>query len=401
MPTFEFKARTATGRLESGQIDAASRSAVAAQLQGRGLIVTDVQVVATPTSASSLGRWSWRANPKSVDVEIGLQQLSLMLKSGTNLLTALVALRESAPSRPARRVWTQVAEQIQLGETLSESMGSQSCFTDFTIQLVKVGEQTGHLAPVISRAAESMQSRRSIGEEVISALIYPLLVIGMSIGVTMYMIIYLIPKLEVYLQSLGKSIPPMTLFLLTGSIWLRENFVALIAAVVVFGLIPIGLYRTKEGRFLLDKAFLRVPLLGHLMRLSDTASFSRSMSSLVANGVTLTEGLGIAAKLLYNRFSATIVTSAKDQIIQGSNLANALDEPLAFTPMLTQMVAIGERSGNLEEVLRENADFHERQFLTIMRRLNALITPILTIVIGSVVGYVYIAFFMALFAAAG
>jgi type IV pilus assembly protein PilC len=228
-----------------------------------------------------------------------------------------------------------------------------------------------------------------------------MLVIAMAVGVTMYMVVYLIPKLELYLQSLGKDIPPMTQYLLNGSIWLRENYLPLTGVLLGLLLIPVILYATRDGRLWIDRFALYVPLVGSLMRLADTAAFSRSLSLLLANGVTLIEALNIVENLVYNRFSATIVTDARAKIIQGSNFANALDHRRAFTPMLKQMVAIGEQSGNLESVLSETAAFHEQQFLAIMRRLNALLTPVLTILIGVVVGYVYIAFFVALFAAAG
>ncbi|MEZ6094012.1 MAG: type II secretion system F family protein [Pirellulaceae bacterium] len=402
MPTFEFRARHSNGQLETGQIEAATRSAVAAQLQGRGLVVTDVQPVAKASASRfSFSQLNWRRSARSVEVELGLQQLALMLRSGTNLLTALGALRDSSASARARHLWGDIANQIQSGESLSQAMSTQRSFSEFTVQLVRVGEQTGNLAPVIERAADSMKSRRSVAEEIVSALIYPLLVIAMSIGVTMYMVVYLIPKLEVYLQSLGREIPPMTQTLLSGSLWLRESYPLLIGALVVLTGIPLAVYSTREGRVWIDRLLLMVPFVGGLIRMADTANFARSLSMLIGNGVTLTEGLGITESLLHNRFSGTIVRSAKELIVHGSNLANAIDEPLAFTPMLKQMVAIGEQSGNMEEVLRETADFHENQFLSIMRRLNSLITPALTIIVGTVVGYVYIAFFMALFAAAG
>jgi len=400
MPSFKFKARNAYGEQETGRVSAPSRLAVAGRLQERGVIVTDIEQIDDRPNLLFTLLNRWLSRPRPIDLEIGLQQLALMLRSGTTLLSAIRSLELSATSLASRLMWGAVSESLQSGESLSVSMENQGCFSDFTIQMVKVGEQTGHLAPVLSRASLTMQRSRTVRDESVSTLVYPVLVVVMAFAVTVYMVAYLIPRLEIYLRSLGKEIPALTQVLMDGSFWLRQNAVLVLIGLAGMILIPVLIAATMEGRLFIDKWLLRLPIVGRSLRLADTSTFSSSLGLLVGSGVALIDSLRIVENLIRNRFSRTIVKVARDKIIQGSNMAEAFDQPYAFTPMLKQMVAVGEQTGNLESVMAETAEFHEKQFLSLMRRLNALLTPMLTILIGVIVGYVYIAFFVALFAAA-
>jgi type IV pilus assembly protein PilC len=399
MAEFQYKARDANGSARSGVVDATNRSAAASQLRSRGLIVIGVdQVVKQSKPKLGLGLSNYLP-PRVVDVELSLQQLSMMVKGGMPLLSALTSLVEQAPRKSLSKIWETVVKRIQSGESLSIAMGKQKCFPDFVVQLVKVGERTGELPPVLERAVTTMRNRRRGIQEVSSALIYPLLVVLVAIGVTIYMIVYLIPRLEVYLQSLGKNMPQMTQNLVNTSTWLRQYYA--VVGIVVCGLFVFALvaYRSKEGRMWLDRVALRIPIIGKLFKLNETSTFARSLSVMLGSGITLIDGLGTVEKLLYNRFTAKTVNNTRATIIQGGNFADAIDEGNAFSPMLKRMVAVGQQSGDLKGVLEEVADFHEDQLQSAIRRLNAIITPALTIGVGGIVGYVYIAFFVALLAA--
>lgn len=400
MPEFRYKARDANGSARSGVLDATNRSAAASQLRSRGLIVIGVTPVVNRSESKSVTlELSKFLPPRSVDVELSLQQLSMMVKGGMPLLAGLISLVEQAPRKSLGNIWAIVVNRIQSGASLSDAMAVHRCFPDFVVQLIRVGERTGELPPVLKRAVTTMRSRRRGYQEVSSALIYPLLVILVAIAVTIYMVVYLIPRLEIYLQSLGKNMPAMTQNLVNASAFMRQYYavVGIIACgVFVFGLVA---YRSKDGRMWLDRAALRIPLVGKLFKLCETSTFARSLSVMLGSGITLIDGLGTVEKLLYNRFTAKIVSHTRTTIIQGGNFADAIDEGNAFSPMLKKMVAVGQQSGDLKGVLEEVADFHENQFQAAVRRMNAVLTPALTVGVGAIVGYVYIAFFVALLAA--
>ncbi|MFK7765798.1 MAG: type II secretion system F family protein [Mariniblastus sp.] len=399
MAEFRYKARDASGGARSGVVDATSRSAAASQLRSRGLIVTGVAPIAKATTERAGFDYSKLLRTRAVDVELSLLQLSMMLKGGMPLLTALIALVDQAPRKSLGSNWQNVVKDIQSGDSLSGAMSKHNCFPDFVVQLVRVGERTGELPPVLGRAVATMRQRRRGTQEVSSALIYPLLVVVVAICVTAYMVVYLIPRLEIYLQSLGKNMPAMTQNLVDASAWMRQYYAA--AGIIACGLFVFSLvaYRSKDGRMWIDRVALRIPLIGNLFKLCETSTFARSLSVMLGSGITLIDGLGTVEKLLYNRFTAKTVNDARTKIIQGGNFADAIDVGDSFSPMLTKMIAVGQQSGDLRGVLEEVADFHEDQFQAAIRRLNSLLTPALTIGVGAIVGYVYIAFFVALLAA--
>lgn len=236
-------------------------------------------------------------------------------------------------------------------------------------------------------------------EAFVSATIYPLLVVLLSVFVTGYMVVYLIPRLETYLASLGREMPAMTQSLINGSFWLRENYSVIALGILILVFSMVATYASREGRTVIDRLLLRVPLLGRLMRLGETATFSRGLSMMLKSGITVTDGMLAVEKTLGNYHLREAVGAGREKLIRGSNLVDALKAEHTFTPLLNQMVAVGEKSGDLAGVLDEVASMSDQQFAASVKRLNAVVTPALTLGIGAVVGYVYIAFFMALVAA--
>ena len=399
MPDFAYKARDAQGTTRAGTIQSGSTTAAAHELRGRGWIVVDVRQKADQRSKSAAGEpWLPAMGPRGIHVELSLQQIAVMLGSGMTLLASLTAVTDQTNSRALRAIWQNVIDQIQEGASLSKAMGKHDCFPAYAIQLVGVGEQTGMLETVLRRAAKTMQRRREASTALVTAMFYPVLIVVLSLAVAIYMVVYLIPRLEVYLTGLGKELPAMTQNLMDASNWLRMHYVGLLALALTLTLVAIFVYWSQAGRLWIDRTLLRIPLIGRLLRLNGTSTFARSLSILIRSGITLLDGLGTVEKLLRNRFLAQSVRDSREKIIQGSSLAEALPAG-GFTAMSRQMAAVGEQSGNLEEVLFEVAEFHDSQFRSAIERLNALVTPVVTIVIGGIVGYIYIAFFVALFAA--
>lgn len=400
MPEFQYTARDRTGVSQQGAITATSRSAAATLLRDRGWIVlkVDSQEVAEESTATRVN-FSNRFPVRPVHVELTIRQLAMMLRSGMTILESIKAVGEQAQRKKLQEVWESVSHDIQQGSGFATALQQHPCFPNFAIRLAEVGERTGNLAEVLDRAAETMRHRRTARESFISATIYPLLVVALSLLVTAYMIVYLIPRLEIYLASLGRELPVMTQNLVNGSVWLRNHFqwltIGLCAMVGAFCIV----WYSKEGRAAIDRYVLRVPMLNTLIRLSETATFSRGLSMLLKSGITVTDGLAATEKTLGNFHLRDVVRSAREMLIRGSRLADSLNQGNSFTPLLHQMVTVGEKSGDLAGVLDEVSIMSDQQFAATVKRLNAIVTPLLTLGIGAVVGYVYIAFFMALVAA--
>ena len=402
MPGFSFIARDRDGRDQSGVLAADSPGQIVAQLRGRGWLVVEVRGIDGPSPRRA------RINPRrwlpatQLDVELGLQQLSTMLRSGLTLLSALRTAAEQARRPASALVWQQVAERIETGSTFADALAARGrLFPPIVVQLVHVGEASGTLDVVLKRAAQHLEQRRRVRTMLLTSLMYPAFVLCAAIGVTGFMVFGLIPKLQKFLVGHGRQLPAMSQMLLDTATWLNGHGVLLL--LVLLAVLTVGwvLHRIPRGRAMYDRAFLRTPIIGSLLRLAGTATVARAMSILLDSGITLLTALQAISGLVSNRAMRSRVESARQAVIEGGSLADPFLAGREFMPMLGRMMAVGETTGTLGPVLGEVADFHESQLAAAIRRFSALIEPVTILVVGGIVGFVYIAFFMALFSVAG
>lgn len=400
MPAFLYNVLDAAGSRLSGELESTSSAAAAAELRGRGLTVIGLEEVQHPAHSRV-----WKPSEllwiRSLDIEISLYQLATLLRSGLTLLGGLRLVAEQSERGRLRRVWEEVVMAIESGRTFADALAQQPCFNRLVVQLVSVGEQTGHLGPVLERAAMALEKKRTLRAGLLTTLMYPAIVFLLAIGLAVYMVIGVLPKLQVFLRAMGKKLPPMTQRLLDFSDWIQINGVTTVIIAVSSVIALVMLFLWPPGRAVIDALALRIPLLGKAFRTAGTALFATSFSALLSSGVTLIEALRVTERLMGNRRLASIVTNAREQVMQGEPLARHLSRPHGFMPMLPRMIAVGESSGTLDNVLDEVARFHEAQLERLIKRLTALIEPAVIVTVGTVVGYVYISFFMALFAATG
>jgi type II secretory pathway component PulF len=402
MPSFSFTARDPAGKRQSGLLNAPSQASAAAVLRERGWQILSLAPEPEGQSSASVLRASPGLLPiRSLDVELSLQQLATLIRSGVALLGALRLVAGNAERLRMRRVWERVVDRVESGASLKGALEEEACFTRMTVQLVGVGEQTGNLGPVLERAALALERRRALLGSLASALIYPGIVFCMALGIAAFMVLNLIPKLERFLSALGKKLPPMTQRLVDLSVWIRSD--GLLAAAIFLGIAGggVALCLWPPGRRWVDGALLRLPLVGPLCRTAGTALFARSFGILITSGITILEGLRVGETLLGNLRLREIVANARIRVMQGESLSRPLDEPHGFMPLLPRMVAVGESSGSLDTVLEEIARFYEAALERLIRRLTLLIEPAMILSVGFIVGYVYISFFVAMFAAAG
>jgi type II secretory pathway component PulF len=402
MPAFRYITRDSAGGAQTGTLVASSLEALTAELRGRGLLVLDVE----PLARRGRGAVTW--NPAtwlpatSFDAELGFQQLATMLHSGLSLLAALRTVGEQARRPRAVAIWNEVADRIEQGSSFAEALGGrEKTFSEHVVQLVRVGETSGNLDAALRSAAQHLERTRQMRLTVLNALMYPAIVATMSIGVTAFLVIGVIPKLQKYLGGRGRSLPAITQNLLDAVSWLQE-WAALLGVLAGASVIALFfIHRWPPGRLVLDTLFLKIPVVGRVLRLSGTAIMARSLGVLIESGVTLLDSLRTVQKLIGNRALGARIGAAREAVLRGGTLASSLAEGREFMPMLSRMVAVGESAGTLSLVLREVADFHESQLVAAIRRMSMLIEPVVILVVGSIVGFVYIAFFVALFSLTG
>ncbi len=401
MPAFNYHARDERGAAQSGTLVAASVEMLTSELRGRGLLVLDVQ------PAVQAGRGSFSFSPAALlpmagfDVEVGFQQLSTMLHSGLSLLAGLRITSEQARRRSASRVWRDVAERIEEGSTFSDALAAhRRVFSTHVVQLIRVGEHAGTLEASLIRCAEHLERSRNLRLVVLNALTYPLIVVVMAVGVAAFMVIDVIPKIQKFLGMANRRLPAITQLLVDVSNitmnylpWFCLGFLSMVVALFFC-------HRWPPGRLVMDRVLLRLPVVGGILRLSGTAVFARALGILLDSGVTLLDSLTAIENLLTNRVLSQRIASARQAVLRGGSLAGSMGGGRDFLPMLGSMMAVGETSGTLAPVLSEVARFHENQLMITIRRMSVLVEPVLIVVVGGIVGFVYIAFFISIFSIA-
>lgn len=408
MSRFLYTSSLPTGESRQGVIEAETLDAARWALMEQGLRPEQLQA-ATENQVDGNGmarsQWIGHFNPrnwggvKSVHVELTLKQLAVMLRSGLTLLSAIETIIEMPPSRAVCRIYEQIQERLEGGSSLADALAQHKVFPKSVVAMIGLGEESGNLDVVMRRSSEAMESVRRNRNAILTALFYPAFTLFFAIGIGVYMVVAVIPPMKQALEALGRPLPPITQSLLDVS-----DFLVTYGPVVVIVLIAAALALTcfwlwPPGRLAIDRVLLRIPLVGTILRCGGTALFARSLATLLESGIRLVEGLRILTAVHSNRHFAAVVDSARNRILEGGTLADSLGRGQAYTPMMVKMVGVGESSGNLEETLENVADFHEERLQTLIKQLSALIEPAIVLLVGGLVGYIYIAFFVGLYGA--
>jgi type IV pilus assembly protein PilC len=403
MKTFSVTAADANGVRRVFMRSGTSRDEVVSALRYENWLVLGLKECAdASTYLPPLWHPSWLRPIRMIDIETGLRALSSMLKSGVTLLQGLRTMAEQSPSPRAKKMWMSVAERVLGGTSFAEALSSRPRqFSDVVVRLCEVGERSGELYISVARAADQLEARRNLRSAVINALMYPAFVVLAAIGVSVYLVLAVIPKIADFLEAGGAQLPQVTQMLVDFSQWLSTNGLFIPVWIAAFVAVWWAIRLYPKGRDLEDAFLLRIPVTGGILRLSGTSLFARSMQIMTESGVALLDALSTAASLMSNfRFRRRIL-EAHAGVLNGSPLAVSLVGASEFPPILRHMAAVGEESGALPETFAETARLHEMMLAVAVKRFGMLIEPVVIVITGLIVGFVYIAFFTAIFAIAG
>jgi len=401
MAIFNYTARSKTGQQLSDIVEAGSRDVAIMQLRGDGLMVIKIDEVKKKSDQKeySLNPFDYRSI-RSQDVEDAFHQIAVMLRSGVSLLDAVELTRKHARIG-TRKVWVRIAERIQQGGRLSDAMKELGLFSNLSIQLVAVGEETGGLSTVMNQAAVEMATARKLKKQIVKAVKGPFFTLLFAIGLVAFMLTSVVPEIKKLLKIMGKPMPPITQALIDTSDWFISHGayigVFAVASIITF----IVLYNWPPARWWIDRFALRIPLIGHVFRLSGTVLFCRGMGLLLSSGVLIIEALKIMEALHGNKFMAGHVAFARERVLQGSSLGDPLAEKSYYMPLVLQMIRVGENSGTLDDILLEMTEYHNELLEESIAKLTGMIAPFMTIFVGGMIGFVYAAFLTAMFSAAG
>jgi type II secretory pathway component PulF len=400
MPIFQYAALDAQGFDQSGSIEADSPRTAARLLRGRGLYVVtlrDGASMPTLSGGDALARIRELPPVKTYDLVFFFQQMALMLRSGLPMLEALDTARTLARSGRLAAAIRRMSQAVRSGERLSEALAAEPrVFPVLAVQLVKSAEASGEMDQILERIAQDLDRKAELKRNLQTALMYPSIVVVAAVGVSMFLVLGIIPKMAKFFEHKGKALPPATQRLVDLSDFF-QHWGWLVAAGLAVTVIALAIaYSRPQGRLLLDHVLLKLPKIGYSLQTASVTQLSWSLAILLKSGVTVLDALKITAELIPNKAIAGVVQATHGHILAGRDVASGLQSPL-LPKLVPQMIAIGERTGTLDGVMRELGNYYQRELALQIKRLTAMIEPALTVLIGGMVGYVYYAFFQALF----
>lgn len=396
MASFEYKALDVNGKETKGRVEAMDINTASAALKDRGLYVVTISE-AGKRKGGFRALLSSNFSVRKRDLVFFFKQLAFMLRAGLPVLQALNISRKQSTGR-LKMVTEELIHDVETGQPLSTAMKKYKTdvFPPIVANMVMAGENTGGLDIVMLRLAEHLEKKLALRSQTVSAMIYPSVVILAAIAVVSFLLGVIIPKFAWFLSKKGKQLPPSTQLLIDMSDFVVNYGVYMVVAFLVLAVLTGLYYATPRGRLMFDTLLLKLPVIGPLLTHSAMADFTWSLSMMLRSGLTAFEGLNIVSKVVGNRYISDHLAGAAEKIKVGKDLASSI-KGKGIPDLVPQMTEVGEQTGALDHILDELGGFYEERLETGVKRMAALIEPLLIIVIGVIVGFVYYAFFMALF----
>ena len=396
--TFAYKVRDRGGKLLEGTLEADSQQLLIGKLRSMGYMPIDVQQQTQAAISRELSLPFLGNRVKLKDVAVMSRQFATMINSGLALLRALSILAEQTESRPLAAIINQVRIDVEKGSSLSAALAHHpKAFSRLYVAMVRAGEVGGVLDSVLLRLAETIEKQVELRRKVRSAMTYPIVVMVLVLLIVTAMLLFIIPMFKNLYKDLGGTLPFPTQVLIQISSIVRKFWYLIFAA--QFGAVW-GFRRwiaTEDGRNRWDVIKLRLPVFGLLTRKTALARFSRTLSALVRSGVPILESLDIVAETSGNNVVSIAVLDTQLAVKNGEPMSQRLERHEVFPPMVVQMMAVGEETGALDEMLDKIADFYDQEVEATVEALTSLIEPLLIVVMGAAVGGMVISLYLPMF----
>ncbi len=395
MPVYAYKGVTEAGRATKGFVDADSDRTARQKLRRDGVFLTELaesQGGVTSTrdrdrGGESAASWMPRlALPVSgIDMAVATRQLATLLGAGIPLVEALGALTEQVENNRLKGVIGVVRDRVNEGATLADALASAGIFNNLYVSMVRAGEAGGALETVLQRLADYLEGQVRTRNKVMSVLLYPAVMLLVAGAVVVVLVTIVLPQITTLLESLDRPLPVYTRAVIAFSEFLRSWWWAVGIGVIGLGLGFRALLATEKGRYAWDGFVLRVPVLGKVFRHLSVSRFTRTLSTLLSGGIPIVRALDISQHVAANAVIGEAVESARESITEGATISGPLKASGQFPPLVTHMVDVGERSGELESMLAKVADTYDEQVENSITRLTALLEPFLILVMVGIV----------------
>jgi type IV pilus assembly protein PilC len=393
MPSFSYIARdTATGREIRNTVEAATEQAAITSLLNRNLLVVSIAEKVGKKGKTSGGKVALQ------DLVIFTRQLATMIDAGLAMVQSLQALAEQTTNKVMRDVIKDVCSRVEAGDSFSEALSKHpKVFNRLYVCMVGAGERGGLLAEILSRLATYLENTARLRRKVKSSMMYPIVVTCVAVGITIFLLVKVVPVFGEIFSSFNAKLPGPTLFLIQTSNFVKRYLIVILLAGggAVYGCLYF--VKTKTGREFWDSRRIKLPVFGHIAHKICLSRFTRTFASLVRSGVPIMEVMNIVANTCGNVVMEKAVRVAAGDIERGESIATALNKHPVFPAMIIRMITAGEQTGKIDAMLERISDFLDDEIETILSGLTALIEPILIVFLGVVVGGIVICMFLPIF----
>lgn len=402
MAQFQYRATDFQGKIVEGSMEAGDDRSVVQRLREKGLIPIKIGAGSAPAArtakAITLPTLGKSKRVKTPELLIFTRELATLLQAGMPLDRSLTTLTQLAQSAELKRVTSEVLESVRGGTALAEAMGAHpKVFPPLYVNMVKAGEVGGVLDQVLNRLVEYLSSAEELRDEVKSALTYPLILVGVGGVSVAILLVFVLPKFASMFADLGQALPLSTRMMLAISDAATSPWSLIGVPVILATLFGLYRYVVTTHRLQYDAFMLRVPIVGNLLRLTEVARFGRTLGVLLRSGVPMLQALDIVRAVAGNQIIAQALNEVQVGVREGAGMATPLARSGVFPQLALQMIAVGEDTGKLDEMLVTTADFFDREVRNDVKRLTRLLEPAMILIMGLVVGFMVISMLMAVF----
>lgn len=402
MPVFEYRGLNEAGKTISGMLEADTAKTLRQQLRKDGVFLTDVLGQSDGRTGKAgitkgkgalsrdvnLGRLAG-GRISSDDIAITTRQLATLLSAGVPLVDALTALTDQVEKEKLKRIMSEVKQRVNEGSSLGDALAShQKVFGSLYVNMIKAGEHSGALDAVLKRLADFTESQARLQQKIVGTMIYPAIMVLVGGGILVLLMTIVVPKVTKIFETMNATLPFTTRALIWFSQMLQNWWF------IIFPMMGLGVafflwwIKSPKGRPIWDRMQLRMPIFGQMFRLIAVARFARTLATLLRSGVPLLAAMDIVKAVITNSVMADVIEKARDAIREGESIATPLKRSGEFPPLVYHMVAIGEKSGQLEEMLLSVADSYENQVDVKVGALTSLLEPIMIVMMGGVIAFV-------------
>ncbi|HOV90872.1 MAG TPA: type II secretion system F family protein [Syntrophorhabdaceae bacterium] len=394
MPVYEWEGKTLKGETRKGTLKVDSEATLRTSLRKDGIIL----LKAKQKKAESKEKYNPKKKIKPMNIVIFTRQLSTMITSGLPLVQSLDILSNQMEDKDLKGIVKEIKEKIETGSRFADALRDYpQCFDALYVNLVVAGEEGGMLDTVLQRLAVYMEKTEKLKKKVKSAMIYPISIIVVAIGVVMVLLIFVIPVFETMFKDMGATLPMPTQIVVNLSRLVKSKIIHMIVVVGAAVFIFKRYYKSEKGKRKIDALILKVPIFGVLAIKASVARVTRTLATLLSSGVPILESLIIVAKVAGNKIVEEALITARARISEGRSMSEPLEESKVFPPMVVQMIEVGESTGALDNMLNKIADFYEEDVDNLVSNLTAMMEPMIMMFLGVVLGGLIIAMYLPIF----